>query len=148
MSSSLARFTALAAFVLASGCATVTTQPYLYIGVGHTPPSGSGLAPQGYGWPPGARVEFTLFGEPTMANGEVFAAPSPRVLGSLTVDAYGMFGFDGTAAFPVPRAICGTPPPWARPWIVARDTTHNRIKFPDSPSPNFAELWFTYRPCG
>lgn len=129
--------------------ACVTTDPNLYVGAGGIN-GGPALAPQGYGWQPGSKVEFILYSEPKSERGEVFSSPAPRSLGTITVDAYGMFGFTGDDAhkFPVTRSICGHPPAWAKPWVVAKDLTNNLVKFPEMYSPNLADLWFTYQPCG
>lgn len=51
------------------------------------------IVTNGFGSTPESSVEIWIYNEPKFIDGEVKASPTPRLLGTVKTDQYGMFGF-------------------------------------------------------
>jgi hypothetical protein len=136
---------ALVVSIAGVGCQpTVANDPNFYVSAGGDRER-STFVPTGGGWVPSSELEITLFAEPQKTDGGELFAANPRVIGTLKVDGYGMFGFgSGAFSYNVARSLCGNPPPWLQqPVFMARDKASGLLRFWSVANYN----WFNFQPC-
>jgi len=128
-----------------SGCKpSVQNDPNFFVSAGGDRER-STFVPTGGGWVPSSQIEIALVAEPQRTpEGEIFAANS-RVIGTISADSVGMFGFGATTFnYVVARSICGSPPAWLQtPFFVARDKATGLVRISSVGNHN----WFTFQPC-